>query len=309
MDLYWERTRPYHAISSVEIVALFRKASIRLDIETYSVIHCGLRNTNIYVEGCDGIKYVLRIYAPKDTWWEKEKAVAESLPKDILRPELLFVSGPSDSFENSYAIFEYISGHTLDSGVEDKTVYANIGEKLAILHNYQCYDQVGFFGEDLSIQTVLPPLFEWYKIFITDTVIGKLAVGDVERLFAFIERHHNQIAKIDKEICFVHNDFRPINIIIDESDRPFFIDWEGAMAGHIYGDIGQFLRFREQVSFESEKIFIDSYNQNANRKLDRNYYLMAKIRDLINYLQLLGGTDKPNMDKDLVRLIQEVIAM
>lgn len=309
MDTHWERTRPYFEVKLAEIVALFRRADINIEVERHRVIHSGLRNTNIYVEGNGNSKFLLRIYVSGDNWWEKEKAIADSIPKEVPRPTLLFVSGPSEWFMCSYAIFEFIDGHTLDLGSRNKKVYAEVGEKLSILHNHRRYDKVGFLDKNLEVQAVLPPLLEWYRNLITETVIEKLGKTRVGELGAFIEKNASLINEMDNCVVFVHNDFRPINIMVDKRDKLFFIDWEGAMAGHLYGDIGQFLRFREQVDTENEKAFIDSYNQNAQIKLDNRYYLMAKIRDLVNYIQLLSGSVKPRMDRDLVHLVNDVVTM
>jgi hypothetical protein len=77
------------------------------------------------------------------------------------------------------------------------------------------------------------------------------------------------------------------------------------MAGHVFGDIGQFLRIKEQITEKTEKLFIDSYNNTTKNKLPEDYRELAKIRDLVNPIQMLNSKhDLHNKDRDLINIIR-----
>ncbi|MBU3130282.1 phosphotransferase [Clostridium tagluense] len=188
--------------------------------------------------------------------------------------------------------------------VYNKNVICEIGQSLAIIHETS-YNQVGFFNGSLNVTTLLPNLKSWYDMFLKENAVQKLGEKLTEDVRIYIENNNENIKRIDERVTFVHNDFRPINIIVANNDKPYFIDWEGAMAGHVFGDIGQFLRFNEQITPQNENLFIDNYNYYSKNKLPCDYKELVKLRDLVNLLQLLNSEhDLQNKDGELIRLIR-----
>lgn len=307
MDSKWERVQPYIKldIEIAERMMSFIKPHGK--IEKISLIKKGLRNTNYCVE-YDNSKFLLRIYDFNDNCWEKERSVFEHINGKIRVPELFYLNKESDIINKPYAIFEYVNGVTLDEYVNqekyNKNVICEIGQNLALVHGTP-YKDVGFFNNNLNIATKLPNLELWYDMFLTGNTVRKLGPKLVDEVKNYIEANHKNIKRIEERIAFVHNDFRPINIIVDNNDNPYFIDWEGSMAGHILGDIGQFLRIKEQINPEDEKLFISSYNYVSKNKLPDDYKELTKLRDLVNLLQLLNSKhDLQNKDRDLIALIR-----
>lgn len=307
MDSKWERVQPYIKLNKETAERMMSCIKPHEKIKNISLIKKGLRNTNYCVE-YDNSKFLLRIYGFDDNWWEKEKSVFNHVSKKIRVPELFYLNNKSDIIDKPYAIFEYINGVTLDEYASqenyNKNVICEIGQNLALVHETP-YNDVGFFDNNLIINMKLPNLELWYDMFLAENTVRKLGPKLVEKVRNYIDENQRNIKRIEERIAFVHNDFRPINIIVDNNANPYFIDWEGAMAGHILGDIGQFLRIKEQISLEDEKLFISSYNCVSKNKLPDDYKELAKLRDLVNLLQLLNSQhDLQNKDRDLIEIIR-----
>jgi aminoglycoside phosphotransferase (APT) family kinase protein len=307
MDSKWERIQPYIKLNSSMLHRMMSPVKPSGKIKKVNLIRKGLRNSNYCVEYEEN-KFLLRIYGTDDNWWEKEKSVFEHVKDKVSVPELLYLDTEFSVIHKPYAVFEYINGPTLDEYLQkeayNNNVISEIGQSLALIHETS-YNQVGFFNESLNVTTVLPPLKSWYDMFLTENVAQKLGKKLTENLQTYIENNAENIKRIDERVAFVHNDFRPINIMVANNHRPYFIDWEGAMAGHVFGDIGQFLRFNEQITPQNENSFIDNYNYYSKNKLPCDYRDLAKLRDLVNLLQLLNCEHNlRNKDGDLIRLIR-----
>jgi Predicted aminoglycoside phosphotransferase len=297
---------PYVKLDIKTAEKLMHPVKPRGRIKGMYLIREGLRNSNYMVE-YDDSTFLLRLYGADDDWWEKEEAVFQHAANKVRVPELYYLDGSLKLIGKPYSITEFIDGITLDKYLlqqkYDSEVIEKIGEGLALIHETR-YSEVGFLDKNLDISIKLPCLKLWYNMFLTENVIRKLGDELTEAVRSYIENNDRNIGRIEQRIAFVHNDFRPINIIVDNSGSPCFIDWEGSMAGHAIGDIGQFLRINEQVNERNEKLFIDSYNHTAKDKLPDDYKKLARLRDLVNLLQMLNTEyNLKNKDRDLIKLI------
>lgn len=306
MDSKWERVIPYIELNVETIEKMMSVINPGEKIRKISLIKKGLRNSNYRIEYYNK-KFLLRIYGVNDDWWKKEKVIYNHVNEKVRVPKLYYLGEEFNVINKPYAIFEYVDGPTLDEYLQnenyDKNVISEIGQNLALMHETP-YNEVGFFEDSLVVTTKLPPLREWYDMFLSGNTERKLGTELLDKVRKYIENNENNIKRIEERIAFVHNDFRPINIIIN-NNKPYLIDWEGSMAGHVFGDIGQFLRIKEQITEKNEKLFIDSYNNITKNKLPEDYKELAKIRDLINPIQMLNSKhDLHNKDRDLINIIR-----
>lgn len=306
MDSKWERVIPYIELNVQTAEKMMSAINPGEKIQKISLIKKGLRNSNYRIE-YENKKFLLRVYGVNDDWWKKEKVIYNHVSEKVRVPKLYYLGEEFSIINKPYAIFEYVDGPTLDEYLQnenyDKNVISEIGQNLALVHETP-YNEVGFFEDSLVVTTKLPPLREWFDMFLSGNAERKLGTELSDRIRKYIENNENNIKRIEERIAFVHNDFRPINIIIN-NNKPYFIDWEGSMAGHVFGDIGQFLRIKEQITEKTEKLFIDSYNNTTKNKLPEDYKELAKIRDLVNPLQMLGSKhDLHNKDRDLINIIR-----
>lgn len=306
MDSKWERVIPYIELNEEAAEKMMSPINPGEKIQKISLIKRGLRNSNYRIE-YQNKKFLLRVYGVDDDWWKKEKVIYNHVSKKVRVPNLYYLGEEYSIRNKPYAIFEYVEGPTLDEYLQnenyDKNVIREIGKNLAFVHETP-YNEIGFFEDSLVVTTKLPPLREWFDLFLTGNTERKLGIELSDQVRKYIEKNENNIKRIEERISFVHNDFRPINIIINDN-RPYIIDWECSMAGHVFGDIGQFLRIKDQITEKTEKLFIDSYNTTIKNKLPEDYKELAKLRDLVNPLQMLNSKhDLHNKDRDLINIIE-----
>ena len=130
-----------------------------------------------------------------------------------------------------------------------------------------------------------------------------------ERIQRLVLSKQKLISEIDEYSSFIHCDFRPANMLVDENKQVFFVDWEAACTGHSLADIGQFLRYRSFFKDTHIKLFEQVYNTFANRKLPDNWFELSLFRDLVNPLQLLSSNQEaPFRNLDLINIIKGTLA-
>ncbi len=310
MDRHWERTIPYYDLDSSTAHHLLSSIDRSWSVDHITLLPDGKRNTNykVALKGRDTL-YLLRIFGANDTWWEKEAALHELVKSRVPVPELYAVDASASIIERPYAVYEYFDGMTLDrvTGSVDAHIFTQLGEALAHLHALS-YDHIGFFDHELKIAQILPPVQQWYDMFLGDHAHRKLGASLAQRVREYVATHHDDLLALDTTKTLVHGDFRPTNIMAKDGALQGIIDWEGAMAGHPLADIGQFLRYAEQVNAEHEQVFISSYQACAVRPLCEPYRDLAKLRDLVNLLQMINiPATLPYKDQDLKRLIHKTV--
>jgi aminoglycoside phosphotransferase (APT) family kinase protein len=145
-------------------------------------------------------------------------------------------------------------------------------------------------------------------MFLGEHAQRKLGDSLTRQVVDYVAAHHDSLQALDTTKTLVHGDFRPTNVMIKDGALQGIIDWEGAMAGHPLADIGQFLRYAEQVNAVQEQVFIRSYQACAAQPLLEPYRDIAKLRDLVNLLQMINiPATLPYKDKDLKRLICKTV--
>ncbi len=314
MDIYWERTIPYFKIDQVTATKLLQHFDSHEEIEQIELLSEGKRNTNYKITGKDSRrKYLLRIYALSEKTGQREQAINQRVHQYIPVPEHYYCDYDKNIIGRPFAIFEFIEGITLDYFLRDnpefthKKLFHAIGESLAHIHQ-TTYNRIGFLNQILEVEEILPPLQTWYDLFLTKISAQKLGRARVTKIRRLIEIFKNMFGELDQDARLVHGDFRPTNIIISGEARFHIIDWEFCMAGHPIADIGQFLRYEELIDKKHAENFIDSYCINSNYRLPANYKNIAKLRDLVNLLQMLDTkNDQTYKDQDLINLIDRTI--
>ena len=136
----------------------------------------------------------------------------------------------------------------------------------------------------------------------------KLGENLYKRIKKLVLAKETFIEEIENFKSFIHCDFRPSNMIVDENNKVYFVDWESASWGHSLADVGQFFRYRSFFNNNNINCFEKSYNSFANNKLPDNWFDLSLFRDLINPLQLLSSNQKaPLRDADLINIINDTL--
>jgi len=313
VDALWERAFPVIRIDVSQATGIFKLLDRRFEIETLEWLPGGRRNTHYHVTLKGRAQsFVLRLFAEKDQDWclcEKERALYRLLHGQVRLPEVYLLEPDSGILDHPFGIYEFLPGMPLDrwrlaAGSEEHAgLFRQIGECLALIHGHE-YPRIGFLDGDLKMNHELPPFAEWYDLFLTARVREALDADLTAACLAYLEKNTALIREMDSHVALVHGDFRPANLLVQPGELSGVIDWEGAMAGHPIADVGQFLRYPEQVTPKNEAHFIESYNLRAKTPLTRDYAERGRLRDLINLLQMLGSAPPGGYQaNDLIRLI------
>ena len=103
--------------------------------------------------------------------------------------------------------------------------------------------------------------------------------------------------------------FQGTNILVNNNTISGILDWEFCMSGHPIADVAQFFRYDDYFEHNQIKIFRDEYNKYSSYKLQDDWYELAKLRDLVNLIQLLDKDGyRPNKDKDIINLIKKSLS-
>jgi len=302
MDLNWERSYPFYEIGVNEIKALFPQLAKHQAI-TLQKIQIGCRNSN-YLLSAGQSKYLLRISSEDLPLFSNEISLNKDLTKLVKCPQLLDYKFKNLRF---FLLYEYIPGENLSKYLTTNKLSANhINQVAASLANIHSFDQKG----DYVIRELdLPPFQSWYDYFLSNPKTLQL-LGDKRSNYikSVIQEHPELLEQITNYTSFIHSDFRPANMIITPSDQIYYVDWEYCTIGHSLADMGQFFRYSSSFNANDLSLFANTYNSIATTKIPPNWYPLARLRDLINPLQLLGSVEKKlQQEEDLLKVIDEII--
>lgn len=303
LDLDWERSIPIIDVKYDEVRSIFTEYDKALTVTDFSTIQLGCRNSNFIVSTNKG-KFLLRIANINDL---NNENIAYEIVKDKINvPNLLF---HTMNHKAKIFIYQYINGISLQkiiikSNQCDNTLLEQVARAAAIIHNAPKEKTIKLAEFDV------PPFEMWYQYFLENSMVkSQLDTELCERIKRLVLDKQEFITEIDDYQSFIHCDFRPANMLVDENKQVFIVDWEAASTGHSLADIGQFLRYRSFFKDTHIKLFEQTYNTYANRKLPDNWFELSLFRDLVNPLQLLSSNQEaPFRNSDLRNIIIETLA-
>lgn len=300
MEELWERSIPIINITIEDIKIIFNKLINNIEIIEYNLVTIGCRNSNYIVNTNKGDFFIR--FTPKDSQGYKNELRSYIILKDKINIPAPIKVG---SYNNrTYIIYECIKGISLYNVEINKKIIEKVAEDLAKVHNIQEEEYSKF---DLFRY---PPFESWFDLFLNNEyAYERLGSKLVDRIKYLLMDKEEEIKTIDLYKSYIHSDFRPINMMINNNGEIYYVDWEFSNYGHILGDIGQFFRYDELFSKDKILLFEAKYNEVSKVKLPYNWFELAKLRDLINPLQLLGDKeDSPNKYRDLKHLVNKTMA-
>jgi Ser/Thr protein kinase RdoA (MazF antagonist) len=303
LDLDWERSIPIIDMKYEELKSIFTEYDKAITITDFSAIQLGCRNSNFVVNTNKG-KFLLRIANISDP---NNEIIAYELVKDKINvPKLLF---HITKYKAKIFIYQYISGvslqkHIIEYNQCDHSLLEQVARAAAIIHNTPKEKTIKLAEFDV------PPFELWYQYFLENSIVkAQLDTELRKRIQQLVLEKQELISEIDGYESFIHCDFRPANMLVDENKQVFFVDWEAACTGHSLADIGQFLRYRSFFKDTHIRLFEKTYNTFANRKLPNNWCELSLFRDLINPLQLLSSNQEATYrNSDLINIIKGTLA-
>lgn len=311
MEYNWERTFPFLEIDKIIVGKLFEGILEEKNIINVIPINEGCRTTNYIVEtNLSTQKYVLKIFFATEQNYKKEIKLLTKLKENETIPVNKIYKISSDEIiqKKEYAIYDYIEGRTLGQAISEGYVLEenfvrDVARHLAKIHSYR-FNRAGFLDENLNIREELPPLISWYEKFMGDRAQKRLGKNIIGKINSIVKENENILNQLDKDIRLVHGDFQGTNILIKDNRLSGILDWEFAMAGHPLADIGQFFRYEEYFNNDLLQVFEEEYNKNSDYKLEKNWYKISKVRDLVNLIQLINGDeDMPNKYSNIKNIL------
>lgn len=302
-DLDWERFIPINEIKMDEVKSIFTGFDNQMDVISFDAIKLGCKNSNFTVRTNHG-KFFLRI-ADK-SGMNNEMAAYELVKGRIHVPNLLYHTAEANA---DIFIYQHIDGVSLQKRIVednqcDPSLLVQVAKAAALIHNTP---------EEKTNELAkwdVPPFEMWYPAFLEHPAVrARIGAELYKRIQRLVLENQNSISEIDRFKSLIHCDFRPANMLVDEQNQVFFVDWEGAWWGHTLADIGQFFRYRTFFTESQIHLFEQTYHAYANKKLPDRWFELALFRDLINPLQLLSVDQvAPVRNTDLINVIEGILA-
>ncbi len=213
------------------------------------------------------------------------------MAKELVKvPEILYESP-------SLSILEFLNGQTLDKVPE----FCRLAGIAIAQLSRRTFDYPGRIEEDGSISAFD---FGGLKGFIDESlgnaeVLERLGGERKGKLLALLQYKSQLIKELDTEASFVHGDFNPTNILIHEGQLSGVLDWEYALAGTPFMDIGNLLRNTDE-SFHSE---IEQGLCEGGMILPKDWKERAELVDLTSQFEFLTS---PLSDEFKLMCIQRI---
>ncbi len=268
------------------------------EIESVALLTGGFMNSNYRLWLRDGTSLVLRISARSGDL-KKELRVLKYVYGTVPVPAVI-----AEDFSGPYpfALIEFIEGTLLsdslillDSEALDK-VAVEAGTTLQAIHSFDL-GKAGFFDENF----VFNPVFDNFGGSLYDYIYSNLSAGRVrerlgeelaERALESVRAKRDVYWSIPNSTRLIHCDYNLKNILIRRVGAVWkvvgILDWEFALAGSPLVDIGNFLRFEDELPSGFREAFIRGYLSDSN-ELPSNWREVAKLLDLAAMVNFLEG--------------------
>jgi len=181
----------------------------------------------------------------------------------------------------------------------DKILAEEIGEKLGCLHQKE-FDREGYLDENLNLVGDFTPILSWYEYFLNNRAGERLGSRMKTKIFECLKDNNSLLVHMTQKFVLSHGDFRPSNIMVKDGKFIGILDWEKSCSAPVYYDIGQFMRYMEQIRDSIDHSFITGYNRNTRIPVPGEWKKMAKLMDLANILWVL------NIEEEYTKLFSEM---
>ena len=211
---------PFAQLTDAQLRAIVMKHSLAVDTPPASLPTNGV----VHALWSLGSQYVLRV--PKNETMcigdlrAEVAAIPVALASGVRTPALIAFSEERDIIEVPYTIVERVNGVDLSTFAPTDPalgeLYRQLGHQLAMLHSAPLPAPHPSFRNIERSDT---------EALLVDTLAAGL-LGD--RAVAWFGSLLNDLAHPDAETCFVHNDMKPDNLMVNELGKLVVIDWGDA---------------------------------------------------------------------------------
>lgn len=289
------------------------------EIESISLLAGGFMNSNYRIVLRDNTSLVLRISSRRADL-KKELCVLKHVHGRVPVPAVI-----AEHFSEPYpcALIEFIEGTLFSDSLcsldpEDLAKIAlDTGATLQAIHAFDL-GQAGFFDENF----IFNPAFENFGGSLYDYIYSNLQAGRVrerlgeelaERTLKSVRAKRDVYWSIPNSTRLIHCDYNLKNILIRRADTVWkvvgILDWEFAIAGSPLVDIGNFLRFEDELPSGFGEAFIQGYLSDSN-ELPSNWREVARLLDLaamVNFLE--DERDAPKTFQTAIAVMEKTVSV
>lgn len=315
MEHNWERTIPYLELNKEQIQTLFKGIIKSEDIEYISRIDEGCRTTNYKIDTKSKESFILKIFFDNNESYRREIKLFNKLKKEIKVPEIYRFDNHEIIENREFVIYKRLKGQSLSNYVKEGNIIEEkfvqqVAKAMSSIHKNK-YNKVGFLDDDLQIKSLVPPLCEWYRMFMGKNAQIRLGEKIKNDIYNIVDENRDILNALDDDPRMVHGDFQGTNILIDDNGNlSGILDWEFCMAGHPLADIGQFFRYDEYFDKNLINAFEYEYKKQSDYILTDDWYKISKIRDITNLIQLIDKEeDMPNKYFDIREKMKNILEL
>lgn len=188
-------------------------------------------------------------------------------------PEPRFHDFSKEEFDQRFLGIEKVEGRDMNK-VEDKELFFELvkqtGRKLRELHNLKAFKQSGKLVSDNSGIKVRG--FEWSEMYksLLFTYTTHMMERKYDHLREDIEKivEENQKHLEARRFAFVHQEFGPRNIMVNEGSIEGVVDWERSISGDPMFD---YVQTRERMIQKAKDLRVDTPREKVKSKLEKSY--------------------------------------
>lgn len=260
------RRNPLQVLNETDLLEFLGERSL----VSSTLFSSGKCNSNYKLTLDDGTVVVARISSSGS----RELRMLDLARELVKVPEILYERPP-------LSVLEFLNGQILEEVPE----YSRLAGIAIARFSSRTFDAPGRIEEDGSTSA-----FEFGGIqgFIDEclndaTLFERLGEKRKGKLLSLLRNKSQLLEELDSEACFVHGDFNPTNILIHEEQLSGILDWEYAMAGTPFMDIGNLLR-NTDTRFHSD---IEQGLREGGMRLPKDWKERAELVDLTSQFEFL----------------------
>ncbi|MCA0990527.1 phosphotransferase family protein [Pseudalkalibacillus hwajinpoensis] len=312
MKTNWERHQAIIHLPDEAITSIVKSYHPHWNITSTTYLSGGLSHTNLKVDIANEKPIVIRVARNAESLY-REKEIHGILPTRVRKPYFLHLTK-----WNGYNIglLEWMEGEllrdqlTISSALEIGEMGKSIGEQLACIRKKR-FTTYGFLDPNLNVREefrLTPQSFiTTIESFFKHHASKWLPEHMPEKIIEYAKENAPLLKEDQSGARLVHGDFNGLNILMTGTEVSAILDWEFALSGSIYFDIGNLLRY--------EFNHIDSFEQglykglkNKGISLPKQWKKLAKLADLVALCSLLDRVMcGENRVKDITCLIKQTI--
>jgi len=262
----------------------------------------GLMNRNYRVRvGTDDV--VLRFYDRSPHACAKEIAILRAVDGVVAAPRVLYAE--PHAAPTPFALLEYVDGISLRELKKRGDLRAMADAAYDVGRHLAALSTVSIDPEVMDVPNIDPALLAGSNVnarliehFLDSPVLRRrISPTDVDRVLRFAWRREELLTPYADVRSIVHGDLNSPNILVRDTGSSWrvagVIDWEFAFAGHVFYDIGNFLRYERRGCPRFEPAFSRGL-ADGGLALPADWLSIARVADLGALCELLTRSDVPD---------------